>query len=440
MIARTRTTIVSACAALATVFGGQAGAALCTIDDVPGATVLYPYFQVNLDDCDAPGPLSDTVITVSNAAGEPTLTNLTVWTNADRVITGFNVYLNAYGSAEISMRDLVCDGVFPDTDPANRPESNLVPPPTGLPPACDGGQLSRPPLSPAGLTAVQEGLTGQPVAAFGGQFVSISQGDNVARGFVTIDAVVACGLIRPVDVGYFVDGGVGIATNDNHLTGTWEITDQTNNFAFGARAPALEADNDFVFMPGDPTFYGRFNFMLGEDDREPLPSRFFVRRNDAASSETMFIVWRESGGSTSSSNDPSFPSDYPLVANAMEQFDTVGNPVPMPIFTPPDPAPMQRAPEYATQFVESQTLGYGAETDEGMVFMDTETFFTTLGQLIGQAWVVAVDSSSGIYSTAYPATALNSRCSMGRQFSVQPQLPLEAAPNDSLVFFDSFEL
>ena len=61
------------------------------------------------------------------------------------------------------------------------------------------------------------------------------------------------------------------------------------------------------------------------------------------------------------------------------------------------------------------------------------------GQLIGQAWVVAVDSSNGIYSTAYPATALNSRCSMGRQFSVQPQLPLEAAPNDSLVFFDSFE-
>ena len=50
--------------------GGQASAELCTIDAVPAATLLLPYFEVDLEA--NPGKGVDTLFSINNASATPT--------------------------------------------------------------------------------------------------------------------------------------------------------------------------------------------------------------------------------------------------------------------------------------------------------------------------------------------------------------------------------
>ncbi len=57
--------------------GGQSFAELCTIDAVPAATLLVPYFEVDLDNTDG----VDTFFSVNNASAAPALVHVIFWTN-----------------------------------------------------------------------------------------------------------------------------------------------------------------------------------------------------------------------------------------------------------------------------------------------------------------------------------------------------------------------
>ena len=52
-------------------------AALCAIDGRPGATLLLPYFEVDLDHGDGP----TTLFSVNNASATAVLANVVLWTD-----------------------------------------------------------------------------------------------------------------------------------------------------------------------------------------------------------------------------------------------------------------------------------------------------------------------------------------------------------------------
>src|SRR5438309_480871 len=66
-------------------------------------------------------------------------------------------------------------------------------------------------------------------------------GDNVARGYITVDTVNNCTLRFPGDPGYFGAGGTGDATNQNVLWGDYFYVNPGANFADGNPLVHIEA-------------------------------------------------------------------------------------------------------------------------------------------------------------------------------------------------------
>src|SRR5262249_53882564 len=73
--------------------GGQAFAVICTIDDVPAATLLLPYFEVS--PCSDPNGVT-TLFSVNNASATAILAHVVVWSDLSVPVLDFNIYLTGY--------------------------------------------------------------------------------------------------------------------------------------------------------------------------------------------------------------------------------------------------------------------------------------------------------------------------------------------------------
>ena len=116
------------CAGLAIVglvlLGGSAFAELNTIDQVPAATLLLPYFEVDTTD---PAGLT-TFFSINNASAAPALAHVTVWSNVTIPLIDFNVFLTGYDVQVINMQDIIVDGLIPITaDMQNDPNDTISP-------------------------------------------------------------------------------------------------------------------------------------------------------------------------------------------------------------------------------------------------------------------------------------------------------------------------
>ena len=89
-------------------FAIPAFAAIGTIDNVPAATLLLPYFEVSLDN---PNGI-DTVLTINNASASAAVAQVTLWTDMGVPTYSFGVYLTGYDSAVVDLR-LVFNGIVP---------------------------------------------------------------------------------------------------------------------------------------------------------------------------------------------------------------------------------------------------------------------------------------------------------------------------------------
>ena len=271
--------LVAAALALAV----PARAQFAGLEPSPAATLLLPYFEVDLNN---PNGIT-TLLSVNNASAAPALANVVLWTDYSFPTVGFSVYLTGYDVQTINLRDIF-QGNLPITGPtvfAAGPLSD----PNISPPNCDAIlPFSNPELSPTQLLRVVNGHTGQFVPTLNA-CIGRDHHDGVARGYVTIDHVAACSLATPLDVGYFIDGGLGIASDVNQLWGDFFIVDGLNNFAFGeplvhikANAglnavqvpllnPSTGATATTVANATGYTFYGRYTAPTGA--RQPPAPR-----------------------------------------------------------------------------------------------------------------------------------------------------------------------
>ena len=101
--------------------GGQAVAAICTVDDVPAATLLLPYFEVDLDNANG----INTLFSINNASATAVLAHVVLWTDLSVPTFDFNIYLTGYDVQTVSIRDIF-NGTVPRTASAGQDPGDTI--------------------------------------------------------------------------------------------------------------------------------------------------------------------------------------------------------------------------------------------------------------------------------------------------------------------------
>ena len=324
--------------------GGQSFAELCTVDAVPAATLLLPYFAVDLTAAQGQGV--DTLFSINNASATPALAHVTVWTDWSFPVLDFDVFLTGFDVQTVSMYNVLVNGSLPHTADAQSDIAGNVLPPAqsgvinepGLDDASphQGLYANNPPwdgsftnclnffttwtdpiLSADRRARHQAELTGKPSPAYGGCVgADHDSDDNIARGYITIDSVDECSIDFPSDPTYFTDlVNPAVANNNNVLWGDFWYLDPEQDYAHGDTLVHIEA-NDGLTSTNIPlldpdgltvanvanatgyTFYRRYTVFNGtEDQREALGTTWgirYVQPNAVFTGGTDLVVWRDS--------------------------------------------------------------------------------------------------------------------------------------------------
>jgi hypothetical protein len=428
---------VVACLALVgfLAFAASSSAEIGTIDDVPAATLLLPYFEVDLNNANG----VTTLFSINNASASAAVAHVTVWTDLSVPVLDFDVYLTGFDVQTINMRDIL-NGILPLTaDDGSDDAADSISPQGPLSQDINfpgtSGPCASPSYSPLGASFVQghlqPALTGRLSSEV--DCVGVDYGDNVARGYVTVDSVTVCNLQFPSTPGYFT----GTADFRNILWGDYFYVDPAGNFAQGETLVHVEAcvpGNGFVgyvgngaghcpFGLGDFTFYSRYVANSGIDQREALASQFAVRyiTGGLFDGGTDYIVWRDSrstdiiGGACPAEDNFSW---YPMAQDLVVAFDEEENNEEL-CFLESDVSPPTGGvdtcfPIETGRYNVRDSLVPGSVTmnpsfDFGWMFLDLD--LTSIER--SQAWVTAVMSAEGRFSVGFDAGQPNNKSGEG---------------------------
>ena len=274
----------------------------CDIGLAPAATLLLPYFQVELNGTGSTA--RTTVFSVINVSPSPQIARVTIWTDWSYPALTFSLFLTGYDVRAVDLRAVLQAGDqrFPIYDnPHHKGVTQEF---------CD----SRPPKIPEPLLDDVRGFltTGHArsdslnCASAAGTPVSVGSdhGPDIAAGYVTIDLVSTCSPSLPTSAQYFKE-----LLFDNVLIGDYQAIDpagNANGYAGGSplvhlRAiPEGGAAGSIVPTRLPYTFYDRFTDIDEKtprtiDRRQPLPSAFAARWIDGGPTgfETTYAIWRE---------------------------------------------------------------------------------------------------------------------------------------------------
>ena len=247
-------------------------AAVDAVDPVPAATLLLPYFEVDLLNPNG----AQTSFEVANSGNAAVVAHVTLWTDRAVPTYAFDMVLESFALQEVDLRLLFVRGLMPQTQAGSFGACAAL-----LPPAR---------LDQATMIGLQNAHVGQASTLLGGNCGGTAVNDGKARGFITIDVANTCSLptFYPGAVGYF-----GVATTQNVLWGDYTLTDRANDFATADVLVHIEASLA-DYAPGDYTFYGRLVNETAADAREPLPQWWWGRydhTNDFTKTEA--LIWRD---------------------------------------------------------------------------------------------------------------------------------------------------
>ncbi len=321
----------------------------CRVANQPAATLLFPYFEVDLSDPSG----QTTLISVNNASAKSALARVVLWTDWGVPTLAFDVFLTGYDVQTLNLRDLF-QGNLPNTGPDASHSGLLSQTNTAATfDGCfdDGPNGVAPKLVATDVAYLRAAHTGQPVAAASGTTpalcagspgsagIDAGRGPNVAVGYITVDAVNRCSprtvgslVNTPANGTYFAAKGTGLASDDNVLWGDYTYLNTKRNTSNGQSAISLVADPD-VFGPGDYTFYGRYTSFDARDDRVPLSSLYYARyvNGGTFSGGTDVVVWRDNRrASVAPQSCAKSPEWSPLGELQLVVFDEEENPKEVP--------------------------------------------------------------------------------------------------------------
>ena len=343
----------------------------CDIALLPAATLLLPYFEVDLEDQAG----ENTLITITNVTNVDQIAHITLWTDRAFPVIDFNVYLTGYDVQRLSLYDIVARGVIASiagTGTAIHPKRgkfsdlntklNLT--------ACD---ILPGPLDHAYVLRMQKAFLNGRVPDLG-----ILEGCGVvgnahdhAIGYATIDVTALCSTSLPTDPGYFT----AEIRHDNVLIGD---SMQVNGFEGTAEASPLVHIRAMPDAGLERTFYERLQSPSAprHDARQPLPSRFAARWTEGTSLQ----IWREARtGRNATCED--YPQNATLDVSDVVVFDENENAVgssrlatELPVTSRTSVADAERYPQMA-----------GGATS-GWMYLDLDR--TKNDEVVTQNWIV----------------------------------------------------
>lgn len=386
-------------------------AEICSLDKAPAATLLLPYFEVDLDNPNG----QTTLFSLNNASATAALVNVVLWTDLGVPTLDFQVYLTGYDIQTVNLRD-VLNGVPPRSATHGQDPSDTISPKgqysQDINFASCGQTLPLPSLPAALVTHLRAVHTGKFSAILngcGGQDL----GDGLARGYVTMDTVNHCEVKFPSDPGYF--GPTGMATDQNVLWGDFIYVDPAKNFADGENLVRIEAFPN-AFKAGDTTFYGRYVMGSGVDHREPLATTWGTRfaSGGAFPSGTDLIVWHDSGRVNQPFACGTTPPGFPLLLGGEQIFDEQERSTTIPLFPCVPPLPCPTGPPLDSFPAESGRVAVGSPAlpvpfTFGWLYLNFNPAGAPAGT-IHQSWVGTVMKALDRFSVGFGATPLDSAC------------------------------
>jgi len=406
----------------------------CDISVAPAATLLLPYFDVNL----ANGQADDTLWTVTNVSNLPQIAHVTVWTDRSYPVLDFNIFLTGYDVQSISMFDVLVNGRLSGLDGTTSDEDIQ---PVGERSAdnddnplldisnCDILARQIPPTSLAPIvSALTTGLYAPAGCTTAATRIGNLQADGHARGYITVDVAESCGTDFPTDALYYSTE----ILFDNVLIGDYQQVDRTNNFAQGnpmvhIRAIPEGGDVGTTGTPGfvtnfDRTFYSRYQAGGVADRRQPLPSTFAARwiNGGVGQLNTSYKIWRE-GVTGNSLACAGYTANASLAVTELVRFDEEENPT---TFTPdviisPVPTGGVSLPETSKTAVDNSGVLYPPNPDSALagwmyLNLDIGNAPSPVGAaaaMASQNWVIVSMAAEGRFSVDYDAAWLGNGCS-----------------------------
>jgi hypothetical protein len=386
-----------------------------SIADQPAATLLLPYFEVDL----ANPAGANTYFSVNNASATALLAHVTVWSAMHVPVHTFNIYLTGYDVQTLDVRQII-NGDVPTTASAGQDPTDTISP-KGFASqdinfgSCNG-QLPQAAVPATTIAHIRASLTGA-ASPLSGQCASLPDGTQVARGYITVDTVNNCTVRLPNDPGYFA----GDITDQNILWGDYTFTNHLAGLESGDGSPLVHIRANAVdpetSTPGEYTFYGRLDNWTAIDHREPLSTNFGARFvSGGGFAATTLTVWRDAKVNQNYFACSGKPSWYPLgqenitIFNEQEQAQVSQSypfaPQPPNGALAPFPAGAQRV-----------TIGSGTLPTAfsfGWVFLNLNTFVGPAGASppedpgAAQAWVDVHQKGVGRFSVGWSAVMLDS--------------------------------
>jgi len=404
-----------------------ARAEIGTADAVPAATLLLPYFEVDLGNANG----LTTLFSVNNASATAVVANVTIWTDWGVPSLGFQLYLTGYDVQTMNLRTIF-GGTLPVTadagsDPTDTlshkgPLSQDINFPGSVGPCGFGTTYNIPDptlaLKIQNLVRVHQGLS----SPIDGKCWGASHGDTVVRGFITVDTVNSCGLSGPADAGYTTT----VMTNQNVLWGDYSFVNPAKNTAYGDTLVHIEACgfSSYVgngaghcpFTAGDYTFYSRYDGADATDQREPLATTFAARY--ATINKTDLLVWRDTKKAPSGANGKQTcggaPAWFPLSQSEVVGFDTTENEADLCALADDiSPAAAKTCFPLATERVNVKSGNafakkMGVPFDAGWLYLNlNHEVSSDPFPGVAQAWVSVVRSGDGQFSTGQGALQLD---------------------------------
>src|SRR5438034_7511078 len=167
----------------------------CDIALQPAATLLLPYFEVDLK-----APATTTLFTLQNVSPSPVIANVTLWTDWGYPALNFPIHLTGYDVQGINLFDVLGHGALPPTD-------------------CHAGNIS-----PAILPDLQAAFT---IGGTGACTSTVGFFHFRAIGYATIDVVSACTSKNVTSSDYFAT-----LLYDNVLTGDYQQLATVNDHPY----------------------------------------------------------------------------------------------------------------------------------------------------------------------------------------------------------------
>jgi hypothetical protein len=397
----------------------------CDISILPAATLLLPYFEVDLES--TPGDGETTIFTVTNNTRLPQIAHVTLWTDYAYPVIDFNIFLTGYDVQSINLHDVIARGhIAPDggtgidVSPAGELSENDNP-------LADESSCEHLPvvIPQVFITRMRSAFTTGKVPPLGAIPACNSVGGihHNAVGYATIDVVGTCSTSLPTEPQYYSHE----LRFDNVLTGDYIQFNANEDFAEGGAmvhiraipeggTPQTRAGNPELEVESPRTFYSRYlpAGLPFSDARQPLPSTFHARWIDGGANgfETHYKIWRE-GSSAATVACSAYPASNGLLGivdlvrfDDEENFDTLAPDITVtPIYNAPTlPATSRVAVEDARVFPENPT-----NSVSGWTYLNLDA--SRRDGFASQAWVVTSMRAEDRYAFDADAAALGNGCS-----------------------------